>query len=182
MKERTIGRRVGFEGKLLKVEILDVELEPGVRALREVVRHPGAVVVLAELPSGEFVFVRQFRKAVERELLEAVAGTLGRGEDPEDCARRELEEETGYRATSVTRLGTIVPAPGYTDEWLHLFHARAGTQRVVGTPDADERIEHVLMSRADVERAIDDGVLVDAKSLAIWMLFCRRGNEQGRGG
>ena len=93
--EKTLASRTVFDGKLLCLEVIDVEVEPGVESVREVVRHPGAVVLLPQLPDGRFVLVRQFRKAIEEEILEAVAGTLDPGEDPLNCAGRELAEETG---------------------------------------------------------------------------------------
>ena len=80
MNEKTLSARTVFDGRLLHVEVLDVELPSGVRSVREIVRHPGASVILPQRPDGQFLFVRQFRKPLERQLLEAVAGTLDPGE------------------------------------------------------------------------------------------------------
>lgn len=164
---------MGFDGRLLKVEVLDVELASGLMSVREVVRHPGAVVVLAECPDGRFVLVRQYRKAIESELIEVVAGTRDPGETPDECARRELKEETGYSVDALTPLGTIVSAPGYTDERLYVYHALVG-ERAESAPDEDEQIECVYMNRDEVEAVIAGEGVLDAKTLAAWMLWQRR--------
>lgn len=174
MQEQTIATRAGFEGRLLNVEVLDVRLPDGGRSTREIVRHPGAVVVLPRLPDGRFVFVRQFRKPVETVLLEAVAGTLDPGETPETCARRELLEETGYRATELVSLGRMVPAPGYTSEILHAFYARTAPDAGATSTDHDENIECVTLACDEFERRLDAGDVIDAKTLAVWLLWSRR--------
>jgi len=90
MKEKTIKSRTVFKGRLLKIDVLDVEVEPGRRSIREIVRHPGAAVVLARRPDGMFIFVRQFRKPAEKIILEVVAGGLEKAESPVACARRDV--------------------------------------------------------------------------------------------
>ena len=172
--EETLDSKIVFSGRALTLEVLDIDIGHGCVSQREIIRHPGAVVVLAQRPDERFVFVRQYRKAIETLLLEAVAGTLEENESPEDCARRELEEESGYTADSMHFLGTIVPAPGYSSEKLHLFYARIGMEAGDVRPDEDERIEVVHLTRAEVEHAIDKGKLWDAKSLAAWLLYLRR--------
>lgn len=174
MDERTVSARMGFEGRLLKVEVVDVELATGQRAVREIVRHPGAAVVLARLPDGRFVLVRQFRKAIETDLLEAVAGTLGPGEDPLACAQRELREETGYEATRLVKLGVVVPAPGYTDEKLHVYYAELDDRRREACPDDDEKVSVEVLEAEALEAQILDGEIGDAKTLAAWLLYKRK--------
>ncbi|MDD4871752.1 MAG: NUDIX hydrolase [Kiritimatiellae bacterium] len=171
MREKTLKARTVFKGRLLAVEVLDVELECGKRSIREIVRHPGAAVVLAQLEDGRFVFVRQFRKAAEKTILEIVAGGLEKGESPVDCARRELREETGYTARKLVSLGTVYPAPGYTDEVLHLYFAITGRVRGSGSPDEDERLTVEYFTEKQVDRMIRDGRIHDAKTLAAWMLW-----------
>lgn len=175
VSERTLSSRLAFSGRLLKVEVLDVELEPGVRAVREVIRHPGAVAVVAECPDGRFVLVRQFRKAVEQALLEIVAGGLEPGETPEACVRREIQEETGHTVLSLHRLGSVYPTPGYNSEIIHLYHAAVSADR---TPhhqgDHDERIAIEYVSRAQLDQQIQEGLICDAKTLSAWLLFTVR--------
>ncbi len=171
MHEKTITTKAGFHGKLLHVDVLEVELGPGERATREIIRHPGAAVILAQLDDGRFVLVRQYRKAIERETLEVVAGTLHRGEDPVVCAHRELHEETGYAARELIRLGAVVPAPGYTDERLHMFFARLKPEQGAQQPDADETVSVAYATAAEIESMIVDGTIEDAKTLAAWLLY-----------
>jgi ADP-ribose pyrophosphatase len=173
MTERTVATRTVFAGRVLQLDVLDVALPDGRRSTREIVRHRGAVVVLAERPDGCFVLVRQYRKALDETLLEMVAGGLEPGEAPETAARRELEEESGYVVETLRPLGTIVSCPGYSEERLHLFHACVGLQPGGTRPDFDEHLATVVMSRAEIEAAIEAGVLKDAKSLAIWYLANR---------
>ena len=174
MEEHTLSIRRGFEGKLLKVDVLDVALPGGGQSIREVVRHPGAVVVLGRLADGSFVLVRQFRKAVEQTLLEAVAGTMDPGESPDACARRELQEETGYTCGPLQTLGEIFPAPGYTEENLHLYFADLQDAPGATSPDEDEHVEVVRLTGDAIAAMIDDGQIRDAKTLAIWLLYERK--------
>ncbi len=175
MNERTLNRRRVFEGRLLKVDVVDVELDSGKRSVREVVCHPGAAVILARHPDGRFVFVRQYRKAAEQVLLEVVAGTLSPGEDPDACAARELREETGYAAAEMRKLGVAYPCPGYSEELLHFYYARLEPQAGACAPDEDEHLETVLLTAAEIERLIAAGALRDAKSLAAWTLYRSHG-------
>ena len=174
MNETTLSRETVFSGRIFDVERLQVQLADGTRSVRDIIRHSGAVGIIAEREDGAFVFVRQFRKAQERVLLEIVAGTLEEGEDPALCAARELEEETGHRAEAITHIGFVLPSPGYVDERIELYHAR-----LVGAPagqklDADERVERAVLTRAEVEAAIDSGELCDGKSIAAWHLYLRK--------
>ncbi len=172
--EETVASRVVHEGRLLRVEVHEVALPDGRRTAREIVRHPGAVAVLARRPDGDFLLVRQYRKAVERMMLEVVAGTRDPGEDWAACAARELEEETGYRPQRLQFLGRIVPAPGYTDEMLHVFFAEVEAGDGAHAPDADERIELAPLSAAALDGMIRRGEIEDAKTLAAWLLYTRR--------
>ncbi len=172
--ETTLSRTWGFQGKLLNVEILTVGLPNGREALREIVRHPGAAVVLARLPDGRFAFVRQYRKAVEQAMLEVVAGTREQGETPESCAEREVLEECGHGVERLTKLGLSHPAPGYTDECLHLYLADVAATAQPLALDEDEALDVVYMSEQDVESAIAEGRITDAKTLCVWLLYKSR--------
>jgi ADP-ribose pyrophosphatase len=134
LKSKTI-----YKGKVLELAV-DRIIEPGnVRVIREVVRHPGSVVVLPHLPDGKVVLVRQFRYAARKALWELVAGSLKPGETPVQAARRELLEETGYRAQSFELLFSFYPSPGFLNERMHLVEAR-GLKQFEAHPEADERI------------------------------------------
>lgn len=174
MFEKTLSINPVFAGRLLSVEVLQVELEPGQRAYREVVRHPGAVAAVARIPDGRFVFVRQFRKPIDREVLEVVAGRKEPDERPEDCAAREIREETGHEVISLHPLGPLYPSPGYVDELIHLFYAELAEAQVAQNGDPDERITVEYLTRDEFESMIDGGLVEDGKTLAAWLLFIRR--------
>lgn len=168
MEEQTLTSKWLYRGRILSLEVQDVRLANGCQALREIVRHGPAVAVLARLPDGRFLFVRQFRKPVERALLEVVAGNREPGESAEDCARREMEEETGHRVTRLQPLGFIYPSPGYVDERIDLFFAEVGAVPGATRLDEDENVEGVRLSRAEVLAELR-GEIVDSKTLAAWL-------------
>lgn len=174
MHERTLAAERIFNGRVFSLDRLEVELEPGVRSIREIVRHGGAIAALARLPDGRFVFVRQYRKAIEKELLEAVAGGLEKGEKPEDCAVREIREETGYGVLSLTKLGAVYSTPGFTDEILHLFLADLTATPLGQQTEHDERIVVEILTRPKFEACVTRGDIQDAKTLAAWLLFTTR--------
>ncbi|GAB6173917.1 NUDIX hydrolase [Paradesulfitobacterium aromaticivorans] len=147
LSEKRLDGEVLFEGRILRVERDRVQLPNGQESVREVVRHPGAVAIVA-LKGEELLLVRQFRYATGCELLEVPAGKLDPGEDPLACAERELREETGYRGT-LQKLSSFYMTPGYTDEVIHFFW----TTELVYDPlshDEDEflELESIPWSRA----------------------------------
>lgn len=170
-EETTLGRRCVFDGRLLKVDSIDVELPDGRKSVREVIRHPGAAVVLVRDGRARFIFVRQYRKAAEKTMLEVVAGTLNEGEVPAECALREAAEETGMTVGSLVELGVIYPAPGYSSEKLYLFLGDVTGADAKHKADEDENIERVFLSEAEIDVMINDGLVEDAKTLAIWHLY-----------
>lgn len=171
MNEKTTKVRKVFNGRLIKVDVLDVKLADGMKARREIVRHPGASAILPRLPDGRFVFVRQFRKPAERELLEITAGTLNKGENPDKCARREVTEETGYQVKMLKKLGKMYTAPGYTDEVIYLYYADLNPVQGASDCDDDEKVTVVYLSAGQVEEAVRKGRIIDSKTLAAWLLF-----------
>lgn len=168
MHEKTLKKTTLYEGRILDLEVQDIETANGVIALREIVRHAHAVAALALLPDERFVFVRQFRKAIETEIVELVAGLREKGEEPEQSIRRELLEETGYEAEALIPLGQVHPSPGYTDESIHLFFAYLNPVQQACHPDEDEHIEVVYMTEAEVIDYMARGEVRDAKWLAAW--------------
>jgi ADP-ribose pyrophosphatase len=171
----TLERQIAWRGPLFSVEVLRLRDEQGREHQREIVRHPGAVAVVPVLDGGpgkpsSLVLIRNERIAVERALWEVPAGKLEAGEDPVEAARRELAEETGYRAGSLRSLGTFYTSPGFTDECMHVFAAGAlepGSQALEG----GEQIEVHVRTVEQVLEMIADGSIVDGKTLAAILLW-----------
>lgn len=132
---------------------------------REIVEHRGAAVVVPFREDGKLVLIKQYRRAVNAELIEFPAGTLEPDEDAESCARRELLEETGHEARSLERLGTFYPAPGYTEEVMHLFMARAVPKEPPSPQDDEEGIRVVTMTLDELMEMIFRGEVRDAKTV-----------------
>jgi ADP-ribose pyrophosphatase len=162
--EVTIESRVDFRGRLLTVRTDRVRLADGTETNREVVEHRGAVAIVAIDEAGDVLLVRQYRKPAERALLEIPAGTLESGEDPSECANRELIEETGHRASRIERICGFYTAPGYCTEFLHVFVARDLTP-AFAEADADERIQVARLPLRECIRLIRSGEICDAKSI-----------------
>mgnify|MGYP001050168324 CR=1 FL=1 len=162
--EERVTSEVAFAGTLLRLRVDTVRLPNGEVGRREVVEHPGAVAVLPVLSSGELVLVRQYRYAVERILLEVPAGTRQPGESPEQCARRELLEETGYQAEALRELARFYVSPGWTNEELVIYVA-TGLVAGKAAPTDDERIEIERARPEHVVELIRQGWIADAKSL-----------------
>ena len=169
LEERIDGKKL-YAGRILDLEVDRVLLPNGGEALREVVRHPGAVVVLPLLADGRLVFVRQHRYPTGEVLLELPAGKLDRGEPPAMCAGRELEEETGWRATQIKDLGWFYTTPGFSDEVLHAFVATGLDAASDHTPDQDEAIEIVTWTVEQALEACRDGDIRDSKTIATLFL------------
>lgn len=166
--EATLTSEQVFDGRLLKVFSDRVRLPNGKESTREIIRHPGAVVVIGLLDNGKLLFERQFRYPVRSVMLELPAGKIDRGEHPLDTAKRELREETGYRARQWQHLGTLHPAIGYADERIEIFWAQ-GLCFVGDSPDHDEILEIVELSIADALLAVKDGDITDAKTIVALM-------------
>ncbi len=161
--EDTISSEIIFDGRILKLRHDCVRLPSGKEASREIVEHVGAVAGVVMRDDGKVVLVRQFRKPVERELLELPAGLINEGESPEDAILREIAEETGYRAQKIDKLLDFYIGPGFTDAKIHLFLASDLTAGKP-SPDEDEEIEVVTI---DLEDAISrlGSEIVDAKTI-----------------
>lgn len=178
--EITSSKRI-YSGRLLKLELLQVQGPDGQVREREVVRHPGAVAIVPLLEEGgqrKVILVRQYRAPVNKELLEIPAGTLKPGEGPLECAKRELAEETGYRARSWEKLAEFHTTPGFCDERLHLYLARELEPLEGNHPDEGEflRVEKIPVNK--LEMMLLSGELEDAKTLIGLLLllsgYCER--------
>lgn len=169
-----------FAGKSFGVR-RDELIEPtGVQTMREVVTHPGSVVVLPVLPDGRIVLVRQYRHATGQYLWELVAGRMERGESPKEGAARELIEETGYRGKKFTIFLEVFPTPGFLEEKMFLLLAENLTLGEA-QPEEDEKLIVKAYTRKQLEQMIRTKKLRDAKTVA-GLLFYFRFLEKGRKG
>ncbi len=150
-----------------------VTLPNGITLDMEIIRHPGAAAVVPLMADGSVLLLKQYRHAVDGFIWEIPAGTLEQGEDPYQCACRELAEETGYRARHMEKLTAITPLPAYSNERIHLFLA-TGLEKTAQNLDADELLS---VHRVDWHRAIDmiaSGDIQDAKTIAALHLATAR--------
>ncbi len=170
LAERPLTEDVAWTGRIFNVDRLRVELPDGRVAIRDVVRHPGAVAVVALTEDGRICLVRQYRTALGRVTVEIPAGKLAPGEDPLECATRELLEETGMSAEKVAFLTTIATSDGFCDELIHIYMA-TGLTFSRSEPDADEFINVDLVPLEELVDAVLDGRIEDAKTV-VGALIC----------
>lgn len=163
LEEVTIESNSIFDGKIIKLQVDTVKLPDGSTATREIVRHPGAVAVLA-INGEKMLVVEQYRKPLGRNQVEIPAGKLDPGEQPIDAAIRELEEETGYRADTLIPLGSFYTSPGFADEIIYLYAAEQLTAGEAHT-DEDEFLEVGAMTLEEAFDAMRDGRISDAKTI-----------------
>lgn len=180
MAHTVIDRQVIYDGKKVRLEIHHLEdPDTGRRHKREVCVHPGAVVVLPILPDGKVLLIRNYRYAVGESLLELPAGTIDRGEEPINCAGRELIEETGYTAGRLKAMGSFFSSPGILSERMHAYAAydlRPGRQHL----EVGEEIELRPTEWEDVIDKIRSGDIRDAKTIAAVLMFERFHKPQGK--
>ncbi len=162
--ESELSSEAVFDGVLLKVKRDEVRTPSGATAIREWIAHPGAAVVIALLDNGKLLFERQFRYPLHRIFIELPAGKIDSGEHALDTAKRELREETGYKARSWRHVGTMHPCIGYSEERIEIFFAR-GLSFVGSGLDEEEFLEVIEMSITDAMLAIRDGEITDAKTI-----------------
>lgn len=169
--EKTIKSEKIYVGRVIQLRKDEVTLPNGKKSAREIVEHPGAVVILAQNNQKQLIMVRQFRKAVEDILIELPAGTLEPPEQVIDCARRELEEETGYQAQNWEKIFNFYSAPGFCNENLTLYFARGLIKTTVNT-DQDEFIEVLELNKEEICLLLRENQIRDAKTLIgiLWWL------------
>jgi ADP-ribose pyrophosphatase len=161
-----------FRAQRFCVESVVQKTADGRQLVREIVRHPGAVVILPILSDGRVVFVKNFRAAVNETLIELPAGTLDHDEPPIKTAERELAEETGYRAKTIEPLLTFCMSPGILDEKMHLFLATGLTAGETALEEGEE-IESFLCPWDDAIELVRCGEIRDAKSIASLLYYDR---------
>ncbi|WP_133015522.1 NUDIX hydrolase [Clostridium cuniculi] len=164
--ETTIKETEIYAGNYLNLMNVQVELPNGKLSNRDIIKHPGACAIIPFISENEIILVEQFRKPLERTLLEIPAGKLNKNESPITCAHRELEEETGYKAKDMIYLGKIATAPGFCDEIIHLFKA---TNLYDGTKscDEDEFTDIKKFTLDEMKLMIKKGEIIDTKTISI---------------
>lgn len=165
LEEKTIKSEKIFAGKVISLQVDEVELPNGKTSKREIIKHPGAVAILPITNDGKIVMVEQYRKALERTLIEIPAGKLEKGEIPENSARRELEEETGYVCENLDWLISFYTSPGFADEIVHLYVATGLSKKEDAAGlDEDEFVNIIELSLNEAKQYIEEKKIYDAKT------------------
>ncbi|ETT81232.1 NUDIX hydrolase [Viridibacillus sp. FSL R5-0477] len=171
-EEKTTSSKKIFEGRVISVKVDEVILPNGNTSTRELVTHPGAVAIIPITNEGKIVLVEQYRKPLERSIIEIPAGKLEKGEKPEYTAIRELEEETGYGSKNFTFVQSFATSPGFADEVIHIYVAR-DLYRIENPAglDEDEFVELLEVTLEEAEQMIREERIYDAKTVfaIMWM-------------
>ncbi|MBM7577494.1 NUDIX domain-containing protein [Jeotgalibacillus terrae] len=164
-EEKTLNKDVLFTGKIISLQVEEVELPNGKTSKREIIKHPGAVCVIAKTEDNKLIMVEQYRKALERSIVEIPAGKLEPGELPEVTAERELEEETGYGCQSLSHLISFYTSPGFADELVHVYMAE-GLYKIEDAHDTDEDefVELMEVTLEEAEEMVLNQRIYDAKT------------------
>ena len=170
LKEYKLSSEIIHQGRFLDVRRDDVRLPNGKTTTREWINHPGAACIVPILPDGQIVLIRQYRYPVLQEMIELPAGKLDPGESPEECAKRELEEEIGYKTSKLTYLTHIHPAIGFASEkmWLYLAEELVKTER---NTDHDEFVELIPATVANAVSMVWERKITDVKTIIgiLWL-------------
>ncbi|MEL6403240.1 MAG: NUDIX hydrolase [Chloroflexota bacterium] len=175
MNEKILSTKTIFDGRLLRVRHLTVELPDGTQAQREVLKHPCAAAIVPLDENNNVLLVKQFRIGAGQIFYEIPAGLLEQDEDPRDTAIRECREETGYRPLNVEPLGGMYLAPGYSDEYIHLFYA-TGLEHAPLDQDTTEFVTPERLPFTQALNMIDDGTITEAKTIAALLRVARKLN------
>ena len=171
--ERTLRSQQIYKGKIVNLRVDTVELPSGKKTKREIVEHAGCTAIVALDSVNNVLLVRQYRKAAEKMLLEIPAGLIEPGEQPLECARRELEEETGYSAGNWEELSFFYTSPGFSTEYMYLYLA-TDLKPAKRDPDDDEDIELVRIPLKKAYGLVTSGEVCDAKSIAGLLMALRK--------
>ena len=171
MSEKTLKKNLIYKGKILDLYCDDVVCHNGNITKREIIHHNGGVCILG-FKDNKVILVRQYRYALGKDFLELPAGKIEKGEDPDKAAYREFEEETGLKPIKLTKLGKIVPTCGYSDEIISLYVVNESEESHRDL-DVDEDIDLVYLPLEEVEEKIDNGEIIDAKTIALIYHFRR---------
>lgn len=176
LEEKTLSTKQIFEGKIISVQVDTVQLPNGEQSTRELVKHPGAVAVIPVTKDGKIIMVRQFRKALEKEIIEIPAGKLELGEAPEVTAIRELEEETGYTTKQLQYVQSFYTSPGFADEIIYLYYTDQLEPMIDEAElDEDEFVEVMEVSLDEAETFMKEQKIHDAKTVFALMFLKLKG-------
>ncbi len=154
-----------FRGKVFDLKVDEIEYDSGNPGIRETAIHPGGAVMVAVKDDGRIILVKQYRYPINEKLLELPAGKLNKGEDPMVCAVRELEEETGYKAGRVEKLGAICTTPGFCTEILHIYIAKELSPGNHNREEGEYGMEILELEYSAIEEKIKNGEIKDAKTI-----------------
>ncbi|WP_226034615.1 NUDIX domain-containing protein [Aquibacillus saliphilus] len=164
-EEKTIHSESIFEGRIVNLKVDDVRLPNGKTSKREIINHPGAVAVIAVTNHNKIVFVEQYRKPLEKSLVEIPAGKLEQGEEPAISALRELEEETGYTTDNLKFLTSFYTSPGFADELIYLYITNdLKPLEQAKSLDEDEFVELLELTLEEAEQLIKEQRIHDVKT------------------
>lgn len=163
-------KKIIYRGRVFDLTLQKRSLPDGRVVQAEIICHPGASLIVPFLDEEHIIFLRQFRPAINAWLYELPAGTPEKNESFLGCARREIQEESGYKAAAWRRLGKICPVPGYSTEMIHIYEARRLTPSVK-PKDAEELIETKVLTKVQVRKMLKAGQLIDAKTICA-LGFC----------
>jgi ADP-ribose pyrophosphatase len=169
MKFELLKSEIAYEGRAFSVRLDHLRTPSGNTVKYDIVQHIGSISIVPVDENGQLYFVRQYRQAAQKELLELPAGTLETGEPPEEAAAREIREETGMAAKNIKEIGSFYLAPGYSTELMHVFLATGLTHDPLD-PDADEYLSVEKITVAKAFELAENGQIQDSKSLAALLL------------
>lgn len=166
------GRKNIYNGYCFDVVVDDVLWPNQKRIKRDLIIHGGISVMIPQLDKNHLILIKQYRYGAGGNLWEIPAGTIDKEESPLDCARREIQEEIGYKAKSWKKVISFFPCPGFSTEEIHAFHA-SGLTKTVTAHESDELIEPYIFSFEEVKKMIDSKKIIDAKSLIPLFYFLK---------
>lgn len=170
MKEKTLKSKLIYKGKIINLRLENVILPNGREATREIIKHSGSVAILPLIDKDKFLLVKQYRKPIEKVLLEIPAGRIEKGENFKECAKRELAEETGYKASDFKKIASVYLAPGYSSEIIHILLAK-NLKKSRANPDDDEFIKTVILNKKEILNKIIDNKIKDSKTIVSILLY-----------
>lgn len=165
-EEKTLNTNKIFDGNVISLQVDEVSLPNGKTSKRELVKHPGAVAIIALTKEKELILVEQYRKPLEQSILEIPAGKIEPNEDPEVTALRELEEETGYTTKKLNYITSFYTSPGFADEIIHIYYTdklKKLAYNVLG--DEDEFVELHILNEEKIKQAFTNKSIFDAKTI-----------------